>query len=226
MFNDLHEHLKVRTMGAIRYFSPKGGCMKRTMAITLFLAATLMAPLAVHAATKPSTTKMMMEKTVTSTSTATTEEVTPTPAPTLDYTLAYPGMLPDSPLYFLKRFRDWVMNALITDPVRKIDFYVLESDKDINAATFLVAKSEGNLAAQITSESTMYMSKAVQSADALNSEGRELPSYAVENLQKSLMKHEEVLTGLVASANAQQQAVFADGLQHVKTWEADMAKFK
>src|SRR5258708_7219382 len=58
------------------------------------------------------------------------------------YDLEYPGLLPDSPFYKLKVFRDKMSEALISDPKKKIDFYLLQTDKGILASAMLVDKGE------------------------------------------------------------------------------------
>ena len=199
---------------------------KRTLMVTVILVASLAAPFAVYAATSKPTPTTMVEKTAASTP-GTMQDQTSAPAnPQVEYTLAYPGMLPDNPLYFLKRFRDWVMDLLIADPARKIDFYVLQSDKDLAAAVMLEAKAEGNLTATMILEASMYMNKAVVGANALKAQGQQVPVYTMDNLQKSLTKHEEVLTNLTASVTGATQTVISDAVKQVDTWEAEMAKFK
>src|ERR1700704_2037322 len=52
------------------------------------------------------------------------DSVTPAPnntSQTVDYTLPYPGLLPDSPLYFLKTFRDRLISFFISSPIKKAD---------------------------------------------------------------------------------------------------------
>ena len=198
---------------------------KRTLTVALIFATSLAAPFAVHAATKPTPTTMM-EKTVASTPGVMQDQTTTPAAPQVEYTLAYPGMLPDNPLYFLKRFRDWVMDLLIADPARKIDFYVLQSDKDLAAAVMLAAKAEGNLTATMILEASMYMNKAVTGVSALKAQGQQVSVYTMDNLQKSLAKHEEVLTNLTASVTGATQTIVSDAVKKVDTWEAEMAKFK
>jgi len=99
--------------------------------------------MSVRAATKVQPTVTMENKTVTSTNAAMSQ--TGDQGQPVEYALPYPGMLPDNPLYFLKQVRDWIMEKIIADPVRKIEFYVLQSDKDINASVFLNAKKESAL---------------------------------------------------------------------------------
>lgn len=72
------------------------------------------------------------------TSFAQTTVLSPTPTyKNVDYTLPYPGLLPDNPLYPLKAFRDKVISMFISDPLKKAKFDLLQSDKRINASLYL-----------------------------------------------------------------------------------------
>ncbi len=57
---------------------------------------------------------------------------------TVDYTLPYPGILPDNPLYPLKAFRDRMVSVLIADPVKKSLFNLLQADKRLQSAVYLL----------------------------------------------------------------------------------------
>jgi len=69
------------------------------------------------------------------------ENVSPTPTATMDnYELPYPGLLPDHPLYFLKMTRDKIIGFFISDPIKKAEFDVLQSDKRLSAGIYLLNK--------------------------------------------------------------------------------------
>jgi hypothetical protein len=71
------------------------------------------------------------------------EGITPTPTPVIiidNYELPYPGLLPDHPLYFLKMTRDKLVGFFISDPIKKAEFDVLQADKRLNAAIYLINK--------------------------------------------------------------------------------------
>jgi hypothetical protein len=68
-----------------------------------------------------------------------------TPQP-VNYTLPYPGILPDHPLYFVKQLRDTVLSLLISNPVRKVKFYILMADKHLSMGVVLKEKGKPELA--------------------------------------------------------------------------------
>ena len=57
---------------------------------------------------------------------------------TIDYPLPYPVMLSDNKLFFLKKMRDRVMAFLISDPLKKSEFYLLLADKRLSMAQTFV----------------------------------------------------------------------------------------
>src|SRR3989344_3906165 len=65
-----------------------------------------------------------------------------------NYVLPYPGMLPDSPLYKIKVLRDKVTAYLISDPQKKAEFYLLQTDKQMGMILPLINKKNIPLAKQ------------------------------------------------------------------------------
>jgi hypothetical protein len=126
------------------------------------------------------------------------QEPVATPAATrIEYALPYPGMLSDNPLYFFKKFRDQILEKLISDPVRKVEFYVLQSDKAVNAGIFLNTKGKMEASGESLAQSGDYMEKAIKAVGVFKSQNKEVPSYIIERLTNSLVKHEEVLRDLM-----------------------------
>lgn len=131
-------------------------------------------------------------KTVSASPTATP---TPTPAP-IEYALPYPGILPDNPLYVLKNVRDRIIELLISDPVNKTEFYILQADKKLNMAVTLVSLGKNSAAETMLSESETARAQAVDGLAKMEAAGKQVPGYVIEKLTLSLRKHEEVLAGL------------------------------
>lgn len=159
-------------------------------------------------------------------------KTTPTPTPTVmieqkvDYTLPYPGILPDHPLYFLKRLRDQILERLIVDPIRKIEFYMLQSDKSINTGIFLIAKQSEALAYETMARARTYMGQAVTMATTLKAEGKDVPAYLVERFTKAGAKYEEVLTELAEKASETQKTNFMNLLESFRALQSEVAKLK
>lgn len=188
------------------------------------LTATLLSvPVSVFAVT-PATTAATKEKVTTATTGA--DQSVEVAAPKVDYQLPYPGMLPDNPLYFLKQIRDWILDKLIMDPVKKAEFYVLQADKRLVMGTMLNASGKAPLGEQVISKAEKYMNNAVQSLLVLKSQGKDVPAYIVDHLSKALAKHTEVLTGEITTAQDAQKAGLTASLTLVRELQADLAKLK
>jgi polynucleotide 5'-kinase involved in rRNA processing len=146
--------------------------------------------------------------------------------PKIEYTLPYPGILADNPLYIVKNLRDTIMELLIADPVKKIEFYILQSDKDVNAGIFLAAKAKGILALDAVVRADKTSGKAIALTDSLKTKGREIPAYVIERLQKSLAKHEEVVHDLTGSAAGAEKAGYEHEIEIIRGFAANTAKPK
>jgi hypothetical protein len=162
----------------------------------LFLAGVLLFTSAVIPVFAATSSENAAESEQTEVATSAPVVVSPTPEPTQEYVLPYPGVLPDNPLYFLKTLRDRIMEWLIVDPLRKIDFYVLQSDKNLNAGIMLDLANKKTLVSGAVTQSVAYMEKAVSLASATKNSGGEVPAGTIEHITRSLTKHEEVLTDL------------------------------
>jgi len=118
-----------------------------------------------------------------------------------EYTLPYPGMLPDHPLYFLKRLRDTILEKLISDPIRKTEFYILQSDKRLQMGVMLMNVGKGSLGESTISKAEKYMEQAVSGISLYKKSGGIIPPYIIEQLENATAKHQEVISDLIGGAN-------------------------
>lgn len=132
--------------------------------------------------------------------------VTPTPTPKIiKYDLAYPGILPDHPLYKLKVLRDKITAAVISDPRKKIDFYLLQTDKGILASAMLVDKGKIDLAIQTALKAEHNYTLIGQEIYRL----RQLPDDSFfKKLRTASLKHQEILRSLAKRVPKDQQKTF------------------
>jgi hypothetical protein len=158
--------------------------------------------------------------------TAAVPSVSPTPAP-VQYELPYPGMLPNNPLYFLKQARDWILDKLIADPVKKTEFYILQGDKRLAMGIQLNANGNGVLGEQTVSKGEKYMNNAVQTLLALKAQGKDIPAYITDRLTQALAKHAEVLTAEIATTtDATIKSGLTGSLDLVTQLQIDLSKIK
>lgn len=137
------------------------------------------------------------------------QEITPSPSPKpVDYTLPYPGLLPDHPLYFLRALRDTLQEVFVSDPVKKAEYYQLQADKGISASQVL-ARKEGAvvLAAATAGEALTAYDKAIEAAMEAKKQG-----HAIQEIRNKLIesncKHREVLEQIRDSVKESEQAAF------------------
>ena len=137
------------------------------------------------------------------------DEPSITPAPTpVAYQLPYPGLLPDNPLYFLKALRDSVEGFLISSPLQKADFDLLQADKRVNASYLLLTQENGKeaLAATTFSKAENYFEDAISKATEAKKQGMDIHD-VVKRLTVANLKHKEVL-GDIENLNKHNKQTF------------------
>lgn len=143
-----------------------------------------------------------------------------------EYLLPFPGILPDHPLYFLKKVRDGILDRLIVDPLRKAEFHVLQADKRLNMGKILVEQGKGALAETTISKGEKYMERAVSGLTAFKSTGRPVSASLIDKLTRSMEKHVEVLTDLIAKTSGSEKAGLTGSLEFVKKLQGEVEKLK
>jgi len=133
----------------------------------------------------------------------------------VEYTLPYPGVLPDHPLYMLKRFRDFVLEKIIAEPVRKGEFYILQGDKRLQMSVMLGEAGKVELAETTVSKAEKYMEKAVDTLLTYQQTGAAIPSHVINKITTSLAKHEEMISEMVTSAQEAQKNGLTESLNRV-----------
>lgn len=116
-------------------------------------------------------------------------QVVPTP---VVYNLPYPGILPDHPLYTLKRIRDWILLKLTKDPVKKIEVRLLLSDKKLVMGEILWEKKKTDLAIAIFKESESDLLSSVLLIFQLKQDNQPPPGLA-DKVELASQKHAEIL---------------------------------
>lgn len=141
------------------------------------------------------------------------QEATPTPTQDkkvttqtfIKYDLAYPGILPDHPLYKLKVLRDKISVGLISDPQKKIDFYLLQTDKGILAAAMLIDKEKIALAQETALKAEHNLTLITYQLWTLD----EKPNDAFfDKLKTASFKHQEVLNSLIKRVSSSEAKTF------------------
>lgn len=112
------------------------------------------------------------------------------------YDMPYPGMLPDNPLYFLKAFRDRVVSILISDPLKKAEFDLLNSDKRLSSGITLLNEGKNTIAVTTISKSNNYFDEAVGQLDRAR-QIKEDTQPLKNKMQSALAFRQQALTGVI-----------------------------
>ncbi len=113
------------------------------------------------------------------------------------YTLPYPGILPDHPLYFLKAARDKIAELAIRDNNEKAKHYLLLSDKRAAMAMLLAKKGKNELAITAFSKGEKYALKIPALLTQMKKQGGEYSTETTNTLKQSNLKHRELLETLL-----------------------------
>jgi len=124
----------------------------------------------------------------------------------VEYELPYPGLLPDNPLYYLKAIRDNVLKLIITDPLKKAEFDLLQSDKRLGASKMLLVKGKTDLSTTTLSKSGNYFDDAISQIQIARKQGKDIKPL-LEKLLTSSKKHQQVI--LEMEKNQKKEIIFS-----------------
>ena len=114
---------------------------------------------------------------------------------TEEYTLPYPGILPDNPLYPIKAFRDRIVGFLISDTIKKTEFNILQADKRLQSGVLLFDNKKYKLAIDTISKAENYLEEARNKLIESKKQGKDVVNLK-NKLQKSTGKHSEIIAAL------------------------------
>lgn len=145
------------------------------------------------------------------------------PAP-VKYELPYPGLLPDHPLYIFKSIRDLLLRALISHPIKKVEFDLLMADKRLNMAIFLFQKQKTELGVKTVAEGIDYLKIAkTHITEIPPSFNSQIPA-SKEKFERSLTAYLEILSQLSQTAVEPNISELNSQLESVKSISANFKK--
>lgn len=122
--------------------------------------------------------------------------ITPTPTPQqIDYTLPYPGILPDNPLYFLKAARDKMISIFISSPFKKAEFDLLQADKRLNMGVYLESTHKPQFISSTISKGENYFEEGIGQLQEAKIEKIDIKN-ETRTYSTASQKHIEILTQL------------------------------
>jgi len=143
----------------------------------------------------------------------------------ISYQLPYPGMLPNHLLYPLKIFRDRMLDALIRDPIKRIEYNILMADKRVNMGVYLTDQNEYELAEGTVSKGEKYMVRAVDSAYTAKQNNHDVPSELVNTISLAIKKHQHVIEELIEKSPEHVHAGYKSSLQTASESAGRIADF-
>jgi hypothetical protein len=142
----------------------------------------------------------------------------------VDYVLPHPGMLPDNPLYALKKTRDSLLIFFTRDNVKKAVVHLLLSDKKIQMAEELSTKGKWKLSMETASEAEDHSIRILDNLLAAKKQGVSAPTGFLHDFKLSTEKHRELLEDLLAQAPSDQRKGFEEVLKQNRTVGMQISK--
>lgn len=135
----------------------------------------------------------------------TTPEPTPTPVSKIDYYLAYPGILPDQPLYKVKVIRDRIRLVMVKKSPQRVALLLLYADKRVGAGVALVEGSQMGLGITTMQKGVKYYEQAVTLARELINAGVDIGPIR-EALGKAPLKYIEKIEELLPKMTSENKS--------------------
>lgn len=137
-----------------------------------------------------------------------------TQVPSNDYQLAFPGILPDNPFYKLKVLRDKIWEAITTEPTRKVQLYLLFTDKQMAMVQALVDKHEISLAETTALKAEDNFTKIVF---VYRDNNFSPTSHMYQILLNAASKHQQVLNNAIKLAGSAHSHIFQQVINYSLT---------
>jgi len=112
--------------------------------------------------------------------------------------------------------RDRILDALIKDPIKRIEFNLLMADKRLNMGVFLIDKGKPSLAESTVSKGEKYFLKVIEERNKAKDQGREIDQDLSNKIKEAGLKHKEIILELLEKAPDEQKVGFNSSLEIVK----------
>lgn len=127
-------------------------------------------------------------------------EATAAAQPKVEYVLAYPGILPDNPLYKLKMIRDRLWLWLTTNTVKRAGLLLLYADKRVGAGKVLIEGNQVPLGISTLVKGEKYLEQAIWEAEKAKAKEIKIDDLA-KKLSRASLRHIEIVTELKGKVN-------------------------
>lgn len=117
-------------------------------------------------------------------------------------------ILPDHPLYRVTVLRDKVMLGLIADPVKKIEYYLILSDRGAHASRALLEKGNIRLAKETALKAENYDTLLVTDYKWVVWRHTSIPEELVTEIQGAIIRHRDIFQDMMDRVSQDDAAVF------------------
>lgn len=129
------------------------------------------------------------------------------------YELPHPGIAPDNPLYPVKMMRDKLLIFVNQDNITRAQYYLLLSDKQTNAGSFLSEEKKYQLAGETFLKAERDYGSALVSIKAALDLGDQANMEFITKLTKSNQKHAQVMEQAAVKFPRNQKVALQSALQ-------------
>lgn len=129
------------------------------------------------------------------------------------YELPYPGILPDHPLYGIKKIRDSILEIITKTNIDKAKLFLLFSDKQIRMAEFLSKDKKTGLSIESVSNAETYASKIPSLLKKAKQQGDKPIQALVDQVRASNKKHKEIINRLISESQKGSRAKLEEALR-------------
>lgn len=130
---------------------------------------------------------------------------TPTMVPKVDYYLAYPGILPDQPLYKLKMVRDRIRLMMVKKSPQKAALLLLYADKRVGAGVALIEGGQKGLGITTIQKGVKYYEQATMLSRELINNKTDIGLIS-EALNKAPLKYMEKIEELLPRLTSEEKS--------------------
>ncbi len=114
----------------------------------------------------------------------------------VEYQLPYSGILPDNPIFLLKRIRDKLLVLMTRDLIKKSKLLLLLSDKQAVMSLSLAKKGKEKLAVKTANKGEKYFLKLLTVLKETKEQGKSPDGEFILKLKLSNQKHQEIIQSL------------------------------
>lgn len=125
-----------------------------------------------------------------------------------EYFFPWPGILPDNKFYKVKVLRNKIIERLIINPVKKVEFDLLMADKTIYASKLLMEKGQVALAKETALKGENYYSMLVQDYNRALQEYDTVPPVLDRRITQAASEHQKIFKQLEKSASGKDKETF------------------